>query len=91
MTQIADIIKQNMDTLQAMMESGEHLSNKDDVMAQLNHCCLYSAHMNDEDSDYLVCARMAIEEQLPWNVPPKEKTDHADQADTDKPNKPDES
>jgi hypothetical protein len=91
MTQIADIIKQNMDTLQAMMESGEHLSNKDDVMAQFNHCCLYSAHMNDEDSDYLVCARMAIEEQLPWNLPPKDKTDHAGPADTDKPNKPYES
>jgi hypothetical protein len=34
---------------------------------------------------------MAIEEQLPWNLPPKDKTDHAGPADTDKPNKPYES
>lgn len=68
---IQDVIKENMDILQAMMESGKHLSDHDTVVDQYNKCLLYSAHMNEEDSDYLSCAAMAMEEQLPWNVPTK--------------------
>jgi hypothetical protein len=66
---IQDVIKENMDLLQAMMESGKHLTDHDTVVDQYNKCLGYSHHMEEEDSDYLSCAATAIEDQLPWNVP----------------------
>jgi len=72
MKKIADLVKENMDILQAMMESGKHLSEANAVTEQFGKCRLYLAHMDEEDLDYLACARVAIEEQLPWDIPAKE-------------------
>jgi len=65
---IQDVIKENMDLLQAMMEAGKHLTDREAVAAQYNKCVNYSHHMNDEDGDYLSCVETAIERQLPWDV-----------------------
>lgn len=69
---IQDVIKESMDLLQAMMESGKHLTDHDTVVDQYNKCLGYSRHMNEEDRDYLSCAETAIDKQMPWHVPPVE-------------------
>lgn len=69
---IQDVIKENMDIFQAMMESEQHISDPLAVIQQYSKCSLYRMHMNEEDSDYLTCAAIAIEEQIPWKVPPKQ-------------------
>lgn len=70
---IPKIIKENMNILQEMMESGKHLSDPIAVVNQYGKCKLYRAYMNEEDTDYLMCAGIAIEDQLPWNVPVKKQ------------------
>lgn len=55
-----------MDQIQEMMESNYHLKDVDAVQEALDKVSLYWAHMNDEDKDYVHCAREAVEEKIEW-------------------------
>jgi hypothetical protein len=65
---IEDKIKLEMDALQRMMESEEHLSDCDKVLVQYERCKRLFGHMREEDADYLNCVSVAIEERLHWRV-----------------------
>jgi len=66
MSKLQEKITLIMDQIQEMMESNYHLKDVDAVQEALDKVSLYWAHMNDEDKDYVHCAREAVEEKIEW-------------------------
>ena len=66
MSKLQDKITLIMDQIQEMMESNYHLKDVDAVQEAVDKVSLYWAHMNDEDKDYVHCAREAVEEKIEW-------------------------
>ena len=65
---IQNIIKEKLDQLQQSLLNGEHLQNPGEFEIQLSELSLYFPLMSDEDRDYVHCARVALEDQLVWEV-----------------------
>lgn len=61
-------ITEQMDTLQAMMESNLHLKDPQAVIDQINSVSFKWSFVSEEDREYIQCAQHAIEEGLEWNV-----------------------
>lgn len=64
-------IKGLMDHLQQLMESNAHLDRPEYVLDVCDSAGTYFTAMNEEDRDYLHCARTAVEEGWSWNVEKK--------------------
>ena len=70
MSEIQKKIKILVDKIQEVMESNSHLSKDPEeiqgLLSLFEQISLYWAHLSDEDSDYVSCAKHAFEEQTPW-------------------------
>ena len=65
--QYKEIITQDMDQLQAMMESNTHISNPHVVIEHLSHIRYKWVFLSEEDRDYIHGCDTAIEEGIQWN------------------------
>ena len=63
-----DQITQDMDTLQTMMESNQHISNPQKVIDHLSSIRFKWVFLSEEDRDYIHGCDYAIEEQVRWNT-----------------------
>ena len=59
-------IESRLDVLQRLMEQQIHLSNIDTVNKALGDLGKYRQYMNDEQADFVDCARYAKDEQMEW-------------------------
>tara|TARA_B100000925_G_scaffold290810_1_gene276931 strand:+ start:1471 stop:1716 length:246 start_codon:yes stop_codon:yes gene_type:complete len=79
MSEIAKKIKIIVDEIQTIMESNSHLSKDSEqiqiLLSLFEQTSLYWAHLNDEDNDYVSCAKQAFEEQTPWGKVDKSNKD----------------
>ena len=70
MSEIDKKIKIIVDEIQAIMESNGHLSKEPEEIQRLlslfEQINLYWGSLNDEDNDYVSCAKHAFEEQSSW-------------------------
>ena len=65
---IKNKIEERMDLLQKIMETNDHISNKENALDAVSLITKFWSALNDEDRDYVQTAQTAIEEQLPWNL-----------------------
>lgn len=63
-----DKINEQLDKLETMLTSQQHLTSPETVGAQLEALSMYFHLMNDEDRDYINCARIALEDKIEWKV-----------------------
>ena len=66
MKTISSRIESKLDVLQRLMEQQIHLSNIDTVNKALGDLGKYRQYMNDEQADFVDCARYAKDEQMEW-------------------------
>ena len=55
-------IKERMDEIQKMMESG----NREGIQEKVDNVTKFWSALSEEDRDYLNAVRGAVEENLPW-------------------------
>lgn len=65
---IADKIEEKMAALESMMREQIHLEDPSRVEALMSNISMYWAHMNDDDKDYVDCAKWALDEKREWIV-----------------------
>jgi hypothetical protein len=63
-----DKINEQLDKLETMLTSQQHLTSPETVGVQLETLSMYFHLMNDEDRDYVNCARIALEDKIEWRV-----------------------
>lgn len=63
-----DKINEELDKLETMLISQQHLTSPETVGVQLEVLSMYFHLMNDEDRDYVKCARIALEDKIEWRV-----------------------
>ena len=56
------------DELQEMMEGNQHLESPDIAIELVNKLGVYWAFLDDELKDYVQCSRIAIDDEMEWNV-----------------------
>ena len=61
-------INEQLDKLETMLTSQQHLTSPETVGAQLEALSIYFHLMNDEDRDYVKSARIALEDNIEWRV-----------------------
>lgn len=61
-------INEQLDKLEIALTSQQHISSPETVGAQLEVLSMYFHVMNDEDRDYVNCARVALEDKIEWRV-----------------------
>ena len=59
---LRDKIKERMDEIQKMMESG----NREGIQEKVDNVTKFWSALSEEDRDYLNAVRGAVEENLPW-------------------------
>ena len=57
-----------MDKLQEIMESNQHLEDKEAAYDLTLEVSKFWSVLSEEDKDYIQMCQMAIEEQKEWNV-----------------------
>ena len=57
-----------MDKLQEIMESNQHLEDKEAAYDLTLEVSKFWSILGEEDKDYIQMCQMAIEEQKEWNV-----------------------
>ena len=68
MNSIRQKINERLDELQEMMESNQHLKDRDAAVDLVNSISKFYTVMREEDRDYLQCCIHAIEEEMEWNI-----------------------
>ena len=63
-----DKINEELDKLETMLTSQQHLTSPETVGVQLEVLSMYFHLMSDEDRDYVNCARIALEDKVEWRV-----------------------
>ena len=63
-----DKINEELDKLETMLISQQHLTSPETVGAPLDVLSMYFHLMNDEERDYVKCARIALEDKIEWRV-----------------------
>ena len=59
-------IEEKLDVLQRLMENQMHIKSTDSVNKALGDLGKYRQYMNDEQADFVDCARFAKDEQMEW-------------------------
>lgn len=59
---IREKIKERMDEIQRMMESG----NREGIQEKIDDVAKFWSALSEEDRDYINSVRVAVEENLPW-------------------------
>jgi hypothetical protein len=68
MSNLREKIRLRMDEIQSMMESNDHLTDPDKVTEVIGSVSKFWSALNEEDRDYIHCARYAIENKSEWKV-----------------------
>ena len=63
-----DIINQKLDELETALTSQQHISSPETVSEVLDVLSVLFHLMNDDDKDYVQCARVALEDKIEWRV-----------------------
>jgi DNA-binding ferritin-like protein (Dps family) len=63
-----DIINQKLDELESALTSQQHISSPETVGELLDVLSVLFHLMNDDDRDYVQCARVALENKIEWRV-----------------------
>lgn len=63
-----DKINEELDRLETMLISQQHLTSPETVRARLEALSMYFHLMNDEDRDYVKCVRIALEDKIKWKI-----------------------
>ena len=63
-----DKINEALDKLESMLTSQQHLTSPETVGAQLEVLSMCFHLMNDEDIDYVNCARIALKDKIEWRI-----------------------
>lgn len=63
-----DVINQKLDELESMLTSQYHISAPETVGEVLDVLSVLFHLMNDDDRDYVQCARVALEDEIEWRV-----------------------
>ena len=63
-----DIINQKLDELESALTSQQHISSPETVGELLDVLLVLFHLMNDDDRDYVQCARVALEDEIEWRV-----------------------
>ena len=66
MSKINDIIEKKLDVLERLMEQQMHIRGIDSVNKVIGSLNKYTAHMNDEQNDFVEGCRYARDEQKEW-------------------------
>ena len=66
MNKIHDIIEKKLDILERLMEHQMHIKGIDSVNKVIGSLSKYTAHMNDEQNDFVEGCRYARDEQMKW-------------------------
>jgi hypothetical protein len=61
-------INEELDKLETMLTSQQHLTSPETVGAHLDVLSMYFHLMSDNDRDYVNCAKVALEEKINWKV-----------------------
>ena len=61
-------INDELDKLESMLTSQQHIKSPVRVGVHLDTLSMYFHLMNDEDRDYVNCARIALEDKIEWRV-----------------------
>ena len=61
-------INQRMDKLQQIIESNQHLEDKEAAYDLTLEVSKFWSILGEEDKDYIQMCQMAIEEEKEWNV-----------------------
>ena len=64
MSKINDIIEEKLDVLERLMEQQMHIKSIDSVNKVIGSLSKYTAHMNDEQNDFVEGCRYARDEQI---------------------------
>lgn len=61
-------IKERMDALQRSMESNAHLDDPTAVLDIIDSVSKFWPRLDEEDKDYIQCAKFAIDNEREWNI-----------------------
>jgi hypothetical protein len=64
---IREKIEIRMDSFEADLKAGTHLSNPEDVTDKIFSISKFWSILDDEHRDFINAARYAIEEQIQWS------------------------
>jgi hypothetical protein len=65
---LKDKIKSRMDHLQDLMEGQAHIDRPEYTQDVIDSVSKFWSVLNEEDKDYIHCARDAIENKTQWNI-----------------------
>ena len=65
---LKDKIKSRMDHLQDLMEGQAHIDRPEYTQDVIDSVSKFWSVLNEEDKDYIHCARDAIENRTQWNI-----------------------
>ena len=63
-----DMINKKLDNLERLLLSQTNINYPKDFYKEMQSLSKYFHLMNEEDRDYLNCARYAFEEQIEWKI-----------------------
>ena len=63
-----DVINQKLDELESMLTSQQHISSPEAVGEVLDVLSVLFHLLNDDDRDYVQCARIALEDKIEWRA-----------------------
>jgi hypothetical protein len=61
-------INEELDKLETMLTSQQHLTSPETVGGHLDVLSMYFHLMSDNDRDYVNCAKIALEDKIEWRV-----------------------
>lgn len=66
MSNLKSKINNRLDDLEKLMGDQKHLTNPDIVVECIDSITKFWSVLNDEDKDYIECARFALENKSEW-------------------------
>ena len=63
-----DVINQKLDELETMLTRQQHISSPETVGEVLEVLSVLFHLMDDDDRDYVQCAKVALEDKIEWRV-----------------------
>ncbi len=66
MSNLSEKIERKMNALEHLMNTQMHLELPSAVAESIENLSMYTAHMSDEDKDYLDCAADALKNKRKW-------------------------
>lgn len=59
-----------IEQLDIALRSQQHLTNTPEIEKSLDLISRFAHQLNDEDRDFVLCAKLATSKQVHWSIPP---------------------